>query len=68
MLSVDKVGIPLPFNYMRPLARLVRGDPDDFTGVIIQMTVQPRKVGPMVALELLSQALRSWPQGGIETG
>lgn len=53
MLSVDKVGIPLPFNYMRLLARFVRGDPDDFTGVTIQMTVLPRKVGPRMAAELL---------------
>lgn len=56
------------FNYMRPVARLARGDPDDFTGVTIQKIVPPRKVGPRVEVELLSRALSSWPQGGIETG
>jgi hypothetical protein len=53
---------------MRPVARLARADPDDFMGVTIQMTVLPRKVGPRVAVELLSQALSSWPQRGIDTG
>lgn len=68
MLSVNNVRIPFPFNYMRPVARLARGDPEDFTGVTIEMTVLPRKVGPRVVVELLSQALSSWPQGGLETG
>lgn len=53
---------------MRPVARLTRGDPDDFPGVTIQKIVPPRRVGPRVEVELLGQALSSWPQGGVEAG
>lgn len=52
----------------RPVAKLARGDPDGLVGVTIQMVVLLRKTGPRVAVELLSQDLGRWPQGGIETG